>query len=510
MAQRSCGAMDVNTFRKKLKRNTLPDVSNITYEGIFNEYYFDTLTNIKGDDEKCYTKQEQLLIPTYCFAKAKKPKALQVAEILNKTNNFNNQSETNDNNNSEYEYFMNVGLNENFDVNKMERSKLNLVIVLDNSGSMQARFDDDNDGQTKRDLPPQCPLCNKFVSRSNSYIAWDNIMNEHIESGCNKSMVDNQEQIKLENLIKNEYKSKMDIANQSVITLLSQLNEDDRFSLIIFNDKSSVYQKLECIKDINLNKLKQEILNIKPGGGTDMELAYTDATNCYKDIFKQIKVNMNKELDNNNKNIIDTKDNDIKTDEGGNNDELLQFLQYYNLSKYADALNGGHIDDLGDLRDLNEEECIDMSKQVNMGVNDETQFTKAVKELIDGKYLENDNVISKQDYANRIIFITDAIPNASNSKDSLLGMVSKNASIEQHKAFQIHTTFVGVGIDFNTELVEDIIKVEGGNYYSVHSNEEFLKTMNDEFKFMVTPLVFNFILTLMAEGNQCCIDQVFG
>eukprot|EP01083_Nonionella_stella_P295918 1005504_1 len=145
-----------------------------------------------------------------------------------------------------------------------------------------------------------------------------------------------------------------------------------------------------------------------------------------------------------------------------------------------------------------------------MGVNDETQFTKAVKELIDGKYLENDNVISKQDYANRIIFITDAIPNASNSKDSLLGMVSKNASIEQHKAFQIHTTFVGVGIDFNTELVEDIIKVEGGNYYSVHSNEEFLKTMDDEFKFMVTPLVFNFILTLMAEGNQCCIDQVFG
>ena len=65
-------------------------------------------------------------------------------------------------------------------------------------------------------------------------------------------------------------------------------------------------------------------------------------------------------------------------------------------------------------------------------------------------------------------------------------------------------------MDFNTKFVEDIIKVEGGNYYAVHSNEEFMKTMDEEFKFMVTPLVFNFVLTLMAEGNSCCIEEVFG
>merc|ERR1712129_557088 len=37
-----------------------------------------------------------------------------------------------------------------------------------------------------------------------------------------------------------------------------------------------------------------------------------------------------------------------------------------------------------------------------------------------------------------------------------------------------------------------------------------MKTMDEEFKFMVTPLVFDFVLTLMAEGNSCCIEEAFG
>eukprot|EP01083_Nonionella_stella_P236896 831562_1 len=76
------GAKDINTFRKQLDVNALPDVSTVTYEGLFNEYYFDTLTNIKNDDEKQYSKEEQLIIPTYCFAKCKPPRALRLAREL--------------------------------------------------------------------------------------------------------------------------------------------------------------------------------------------------------------------------------------------------------------------------------------------------------------------------------------------------------------------------------------------------------------------------------------------
>eukprot|EP00484_Ammonia_sp_Unknown_P027451 CAMPEP_0197030336 /NCGR_PEP_ID=MMETSP1384-20130603/9595_1 /TAXON_ID=29189 /ORGANISM="Ammonia sp." /LENGTH=85 /DNA_ID=CAMNT_0042459659 /DNA_START=21 /DNA_END=274 /DNA_ORIENTATION=+ len=82
MGNAGSGAKDINTFRKRLDHDTLPDVSDVTYEGLFNEYYFDTLTNIKNDDEKQYTQQEQLIIPTYCFAKCRVPKPLQAAREL--------------------------------------------------------------------------------------------------------------------------------------------------------------------------------------------------------------------------------------------------------------------------------------------------------------------------------------------------------------------------------------------------------------------------------------------
>merc|ERR1712087_1025284 len=108
------------------------------------------------------------------------------------------------------------------------------------------------------------------------------------------------------------------------------------------------------------------------------------------------------------------------------------------------------------------------------------------------------------------MFLTDAQPNAGGGKDTLLDLMKTNCSTEKFKGFQIHTTFIGVGLDFNTQFVEKVIKVEGGNYYAVHSNEEFMKTMDEEFKFMVTPLVFNFVLNLMAEGSSCCIEESFG
>ena len=44
----------------------------------------------------------------------------------------------------------------------------------------------------------------------------------------------------------------------------------------------------------------------------------------------------------------------------------------------------------------------------------------------------------------------------------------------------------GVGLDFNTELVEAISKVRGANYYSVHSPGEFKRRLVDDFDFAVT------------------------
>ena len=44
----------------------------------------------------------------------------------------------------------------------------------------------------------------------------------------------------------------------------------------------------------------------------------------------------------------------------------------------------------------------------------------------------------------------------------------------------------GVGLDFNTELVESIAKVKGANYFAVHSPGEFRRRLVDEFDYAVT------------------------
>ena len=106
-------------------------------------------------------------------------------------------------------------------------------------------------------------------------------------------------------------------------------------------------------------------------------------------------------------------------------------------------------------------------------------------------------------YENRIIFLTDAMPNLGDiTRGGLLKTISDNSKS------RIHTTFIGIGIDLNTELVEALTKVRGANYYSVHSATEFKSRMVDEFELMVTPLVFDLELRLDADGYE--IAEVYG
>jgi len=106
-------------------------------------------------------------------------------------------------------------------------------------------------------------------------------------------------------------------------------------------------------------------------------------------------------------------------------------------------------------------------------------------------------------YENRIIFLTDAQPNTgATSEAALLALTQANA------AQRIYTTFIGVGVDFNTALVEGLTKIRGANYYAVHSPVDFLRRLHDEFAFMVTPLLFD--LTLTFNSPDFVIEQVYG
>eukprot|EP01084_Bolivina_argentea_P258032 434846_1 len=147
-----------------------------------------------------------------------------------------------------------------------------------------------------------------------------------------------------------------------------------------------------------------------------------------------------------------------------------------------------------------------LSIKGNGGTNLVDSFTAAIQ--LYKKFL---NDINTMGYDNRIIFLTDAKPNNGiTDAKSLLGMVSKYANNGLDNGFKIYTTFIGIGLDFNCELIEEIASTRGCNYYSVKCKKEFNDRMDKEFEFMVTPLVFNVCLKLKCEGNVCKIECVYG
>ena len=312
------GAKDTNNFFDNLKNDYLPKLDSITYEGVFYQHYFDT-----GKNTKC----DELFCPSYSTAVQK--------------NLFTDKRE----------YFLSVGLNSNLDSSKFKRKKLNIVVVLDISGSMSSPF--------------------------NSYYYDKNHKRHNIE----------------------DRKSKMQIANKSIVAMMKHLKDVDSFGVVLFDNQAYKAKPLRSVASTDMEAIKKHILELKPRGGTNWKAGY-DAG---------IK-------------LFDSLDNAKK-------DPSI--------------------------------------------------------------------------YENRIIFLTDAMPNSGElSENGLFGMVDKASKKG------IYTSFVGIGVDFNTDLVEKVSKTKGANYVAVHSLKEFRKRLDDEFDYMVTPLVFDVKLSL--ESNFYELDGVYG
>jgi Ca-activated chloride channel family protein len=316
------GAKDVNNFRENIEKDFLPLPSDITYEGLFYDYFFDT-----GATKAC----DKLFCPSYSYAISKDP-------ISEKD-----------------EYYLSVGLNSGIKESDFKRKKLNLMVVLDISGSMGSPFDQ--------------YYYDRFGTRTSFAEA---------EKEASK-------------------KTKIEIANKSVVALLGHLNVDDRFGMVVFDDYAELAKPMSLVKNTDMKKIKDHILELTERGSTNMSSGMELATKQYREFLS------------------------------ANQDE----------------------------------------------------------------------------YENRIIFLTDAQPNRGDTSDE--GMFKL---LENNADDGIYTTFIGIGVDFNTELVELISKYRGANYYSVHSEKEFSDRMDEGFDYMVTPLVFDLKLKLDAQGYT--IEKVYG
>ena len=313
------GAKDISSFRENINNSYLPLPSDLTYEGLFYDYYFET-----GAAQEC----NKLFCPSYSYALSRDPFS------------------------GERQYYLSLGLNSG--IKDFQRKKLNLVVVLDYSGSMGSPFDQ------------------YYYDRFGNMVQVD-------PSGRESS------------------KTKMQIADESVVALLDHLHPDDRFGMVVFSDEAFLLDPLTDMADKKPEKLRSRILDIMETYGTNMEAGMQAGTGQFDRLLPQ----------------------------------------------------------------------------------------------------------SGSEYENRIIFLTDAMPNLGETGDlPLYRMLEENAERG------IYTTFIGIGVDFNSELVEGITKIRGANYYSVHSAQEFRQRMDDEFDFMVTPLVFDLRLNLDAPGYE--IEKVYG
>ncbi len=313
------GAKDINNFRENIKNDYLPLPTDVTYEGLFYDYYFDT-----GQTEEC----QKLFCPSYSYAVTRDPFS------------------------GEGEYYLSVGLNSGMKESDFQRKKLNLVIVLDISGSMSSPFD-------------------RYY--------YDQFGKKVELTGDDAG------------------KDKIELATHSVVALLDHLNDDDSFGMVLFNNSAFLAKPLNLVGETDMKAVKDHILEISAGGGTNLDAGMQMATGMY--------------------------------------DELTD--------------------------------------------------------------------VDPAEYENRIIFLTDAMPNLGDTSEKGLGGMTKGNANNG-----VYTTFIGIGVDFNTELIEYITKIRGANYYSVHSAEQFWERMDNEFEYMVTPLVFNLRLTLEAEGWE--IEKVYG
>ncbi|CAF1072504.1 unnamed protein product [Didymodactylos carnosus] len=191
---------DINSFRQNIRNKYLPIVTDLTYEGLFYDYFFDTSSS---DNNQSVCKN--LFCPTYSMA-----------TVYNNSFSEPNQQLC--------EYYMTVGFNSNLRTDTFKRNPLNLVVVIDVSGSMSTSFD-----RYYYDRP----------------------------------LVNNTEN-------NDESRSKIQITLDVVLKILNHLSADDRLAIVTFNTNAEIIQTFKQLKDINIEILKQELLKIQANGGTDM------------------------------------------------------------------------------------------------------------------------------------------------------------------------------------------------------------------------------------------------
>jgi len=112
---------------------------------------------------------------------------------------------------------------------------------------------------------------------------------------------------------------------------------------------------------------------------------------------------------------------------------------------------------------------IDMSELKSSVLRISTGGGTTMRVGLEGATIALDGYTGKVNKTSRIFFLTDAIPNDSGDHPAMVEISKENIKNN------IFTTFIGLGVDFNVEFINDIASIKGSNYYSIKSAVDFKK-----------------------------------
>ncbi|MFC7233425.1 VWA domain-containing protein [Saliphagus sp. GCM10025308] len=197
------GAKDVDNFRENVEHGYTPQPEAISDEGLFYDYHFETSDRSASD---------ALFAPRYAAAVSDHPLS------------------------SETERYLSVGLDSTLSIDEFERPRLDLVAVLDVSGSMSSPFD--------------------------AYY-YDEQGREHEAE--------------------NDAATKLEAATQSLCALTEQLHDEDRLGVVLYNHRAHVAKPLRDVGTTDMRAIRRHIQEISADGSTNLEDGFEAAVDMLQD-----------------------------------------------------------------------------------------------------------------------------------------------------------------------------------------------------------------------------------
>jgi len=123
--------------------------------------------------------------------------------------------------------------------------------------------------------------------------------------------------------------------------------------------------------------------------------------------------------------------------------------------------------------------------------------------MIEG--LKQAQKFASKEFVNRVILLSDGLANQGITSPAHLQKIARNYRSE----FSISLTTMGVGLDYNENLMVGLAEYGGGNYYFIESPHSIAHILHREFDAMTTILAQNAILDIRL-GDGVALRDVIG